>query len=1007
VTPATPSGPQPALATAHALEMAHVLFMDIVAYSTLPMDEQQGILDELQQAVRGVAAVARAQAEDKLICLPTGDGMALVFFGDPEFPVECALDLGRALRQHPEIKLRMGIHTGPVYRVADINAARNVAGGGINMAQRVMDCGDAGHILVSKVVADVLAQVSTWSQVVLQDLGEAEVKHGVRVHIYNLYTDDTGNAELPRKVQAAQRAAEAGSSRARRKKLALGIVGAVVVLAIAAAVPYYRWRLATRYHVAAVKGRPSIAVLGFKNLSAKPEAAWLSTAFSEMLTTELAAGGQLRAIPGENVARMKIDLSLPDTDSLAQDTLAKIYRNLGSDMVVLGSYLDLGGQVRLDLRLEDAIKGDMVAAVSQTGTESQLMDLVSRAGADLREKCGVGKITSQQANEIKALTPSDPGAARLYAEGLTKLRAFEDVPARDFLEKSVAAEPNFALSHAALSRAWGGLGYDAKARDEAKKAFDLSDNLGRDDRLWVEGRYREATHEWAKAVEIYGSLFQSYPDNLDYGLALADAQTSSGKGHDALATIEMLRKLPPPVGDDPRISVRESSAAFALGDFKRAQAVAAQAADSAKAHGAGLVAATALSAECDALERLGEMKKAIASCSESQRGYAAAGDRDGVAGAIYSIAIVLYDRGDYAAAKEKYAEARSVYHQIGSLGEMAGASANIGNIQILTGDLRGGVKALQQPVALYREIGDKASECLVLNSISYALESLGDLPGAQASGEQALAIAREIGDKDTQAEALSFLSDVAYDRGNLSLVKSLLDQAEPIMRDTGNKRRLSGALAGEGQLLLAQDDLKGAREKYQEGLNINNEIGDKVDIASFQVTLANITIEQGDPASAETLLHPAISEFRAEEAVDEEIGAHAVLAQALLLTGKTVNAKKEAESTKALLSKTQNPTSQWEMSLVDGRIQSALGNSAAAKKTLLAVLSEADKLGFVPYSFEARLALGEVEMKSPDADAGRARLQALEKDARAKGFLLIARKATAALNREPATRAAA
>ena len=182
--------------------MAHVLFMDIVAYSRLPMDEQKRQLRQLQEMVRETQTFAKAQTADRLIRLPTGDGMALVFFGDAEAPVHCALELSRALRQQESISLRMGIHSGPVYRMADINAARNVAGGAINMAQRVMDCGDAGHILVSKAVADVLGQVSTWSGF-LHDLGEAEVKHGVQLHIYNLCTNDAGNPQPPQKFRTA------------------------------------------------------------------------------------------------------------------------------------------------------------------------------------------------------------------------------------------------------------------------------------------------------------------------------------------------------------------------------------------------------------------------------------------------------------------------------------------------------------------------------------------------------------------------------------------------------------------------------------------------------------------------------------------------------------------------------------------------------------------------------------------------------------------------------------
>jgi class 3 adenylate cyclase len=181
--------------------MAHVLFMDIVAYSRMPMDQQEESLRHLQDKVRGTSEFTRAQASNQLIRLPTGDGMALVFFDDPEAPVRCAFELGRALRQEASFQLRMGIHTGPVYRVADINANRNVAGGGINIAQRVMDCGDAGHILGSGTVAEVLSQVSTWNTT-LHDLGEVEVKHGLRIHVYNLYTDEVGNKETPKKISA-------------------------------------------------------------------------------------------------------------------------------------------------------------------------------------------------------------------------------------------------------------------------------------------------------------------------------------------------------------------------------------------------------------------------------------------------------------------------------------------------------------------------------------------------------------------------------------------------------------------------------------------------------------------------------------------------------------------------------------------------------------------------------------------------------------------------------------
>ncbi|MGC2108385.1 MAG: protein kinase [Candidatus Korobacteraceae bacterium] len=224
--PKTPgSAPSSSGVDSRSLQIAHVLFVDIVAYSSQPMEHEKQLVTTLQAVVRETETFVRAQRRNRLISLPTGDGMALVFFGDAESAARCAVELSHKLHDHPEIRLRMGIHTGPVYRVPDINANRNVAGGGINIAQRVMDCGDAGHILVSKAVADVLGDLDAWSHT-LHDLGKTEVKHGLLVHIFNFCPEGAGNPALPHRVQAAH-------DLARRKKLYRTLVPAVMVVALA------------------------------------------------------------------------------------------------------------------------------------------------------------------------------------------------------------------------------------------------------------------------------------------------------------------------------------------------------------------------------------------------------------------------------------------------------------------------------------------------------------------------------------------------------------------------------------------------------------------------------------------------------------------------------------------------------------------------------------------------------------------------------------------------------
>ena len=182
------------------LQIGHVLFIDIVGYSKLLVNQQSELLRELNEVVSGTHEFREAEAEGKLIRLPTGDGMALVFRTDPEAPAQCALEIARALKEHPRIALRMGIHSGPVNEVVDVNQRQNIAGAGINMAQRVMDCGDAGHILLSKHVAEDLEEYQKWRPL-LHDLGSCEAKHGMRVSVVNLYDDQFGNAKLSQRFE--------------------------------------------------------------------------------------------------------------------------------------------------------------------------------------------------------------------------------------------------------------------------------------------------------------------------------------------------------------------------------------------------------------------------------------------------------------------------------------------------------------------------------------------------------------------------------------------------------------------------------------------------------------------------------------------------------------------------------------------------------------------------------------------------------------------------------------
>jgi hypothetical protein len=339
--------------------MAHVLFMDIVSYSKMPMDHQKAVLGMLQSVVCATPEFLQAQASQEMIRIPTGDGMALVFFGDAEAAARCALEITKALESHPEIPLRMGLHSGPIYRIADINANENVAGGGINIAQRVMDCGDAGHILASQSVADVLGHLSSWKDY-LNDIGEAEVKHGVRVHLYNLFTNEVGNAELPQKLQTAQRRLTAMRSKARSKKLALGTVaaGAIATLAIGGFL-YPR-------HAHALTDKDTIVIADFTNTTG-------DTVFDDTLKQALAVDlGQspFLNILSEDKARQTLrQMTRSPGERLTQDLAREVCQRAGSKAYLAGSIAALGTQYVIGLEALNCSSGDVLARIPQLGAE--------------------------------------------------------------------------------------------------------------------------------------------------------------------------------------------------------------------------------------------------------------------------------------------------------------------------------------------------------------------------------------------------------------------------------------------------------------------------------------------------------------------------------------------------------------------------------------------------------------------------------------------------------------
>jgi serine/threonine protein kinase/TolB-like protein/ATP/maltotriose-dependent transcriptional regulator MalT len=750
-----------------------------------------------------------------------------------------------------------------------------------------------------------------------------------------------------------------------------------------------------------VAPRPSIAVLGFKNLSGKTEEAWISTALEEMLGSELAAGQQLRVVPSENIARMRLELSLPTAESYSQDTLRKVHSNLSTDMVVLGSYLALGqgsgGRVRIDLQLQDTHAGDTIAVVSQDGTEADLADLVSRAGASLRQKLGIGDVSASDVHQIRAAIPANPEAARLYAEGLAKLQTFDALAARDLLQESIAADPNHALSHSALAECWSTLGYDVKALEEAKKAFDLSGQVSREDRLSIEARYRQLAHDYPAAIEIYRTLYNFFPDSLDYGLRLATAQSATGQAADALATVSRLHNLPHPQSGDARIDVAEAKANEQLSDYKHEQQSAALAAVKGQAQGARVIVASARLEEGWAWDHMGETAKSLAILTEAGK-LSKGVNPHTAASAELLIGHVLYDKGQFEDARKSYDRALQEFREIGDQTGTARSLEGIGNVLYEQQKLEDAKKYYEEELRINQEIGRKQGVASSLGGLGNLLEQMGDFAAAARADEQASNTFRELGSKRGESSAQSNWGIVLFEQGDLKAAKEKIDAALAVQQQIGYKRGIGFSLSTLAEILRLQDHLDEAYKTGQQAIALRKEIGDESNGARSQTQLARIVLAQGKAAEAESLSKLAAKESNRLKMDDYEAQSYATLAEALLAQGKTKDAQPVADRAVELVQKVDR-SARFEVILSAADASMAAGKLAETKKSLEAMYAEAHRYHYGVYELESQLRMGELDVQSGKVSAGRERLQQVQNDALQKGIVLIARAATSALTR--------
>src|SRR5438874_8315355 len=431
------------------MQIGHVLFIDIIGYSKLLITEQSELLRKLTEIVRETEQFRAADAEGKLVRIPTGDGMALVFRDNPEAPVQCALELSERLRAHAELQVRMGIHSGPVNEVADVNDRINITGAGINIAQRVMDCGDAGHILLSKRVADDLEQYPQWRSC-LHDLGECEVKHGVRISITNLYTDKLGNPELPKKFKKAT-TGDKGEVRSRIWPWALGAASLIVLALAFFAFQSMRKNSSNNQgaHGAAARIAKSIAVLPFENLSSDPDNAFFADGMQDQILTDLAKIADLKVISRTSVLQYKTGVARK---------LREIGQQLGVAHLLEGSVQRAANRVRGNAQLIDARSDAHLWAQTYDRDLADVFAIQSEIAKAIADQLQA-KLSPNEKAEIEQPPTKDVTAFDFYSHAKNLfLNAFGSstgkadlLQAADLLNRAVARDPTFFEAYCQLA----------------------------------------------------------------------------------------------------------------------------------------------------------------------------------------------------------------------------------------------------------------------------------------------------------------------------------------------------------------------------------------------------------------------------------------------------------------------------------------------------------------------------------------------------------------------------
>ncbi len=741
----------------------------------------------------------------------------------------------------------------------------------------------------------------------------------------------------------------------------LRLAGASLLLVLAlAAVGYWMGRDSLRGRGEMPNRRPSLTVLRFS--SASESAGWIATAARDLLVTQLTASEAFRVVPEESLGAVLDSAGGPPGRTYDSGFLRSLRTGFDIDYALIGKcevLTENGAEtIRMEISYNDLESGRTVMTLREEGTSDQMYDLVARCTIRLLETIATGSATGTETAQLRAVFTLSPEAARLYADGLDALRAFDAEKARALLSEATSRSPSSPQIHAALADAWEALGNQAECCEEVERSFHLSESLPREIRTAIEARHRACANDWHRAVDLRRALFTFFPDEIERGLELAEVQARSGDGGAALATLANVRSSLPHAALDPRLSLAEANAYESTGDFRKEQAAAEESAALASGLGASLLEAQALRYKGWALYQQGEYDRALNALGDARERFQVAGNRGAAMATLSRMSGPLGALGRYEELRTNCTEIIAYWDRLGNRRGAARARVNLANALDALHRRREAIEVTKEAIASLREVGDSEAEAWATANAGQSALQEGELTEAHGFMEQALAIAKQMKNESIEGDALLNLSSVEIEMG----------------------------------------DVEAARESARAAAEIFDRLGLSCWYLAAQTSLAEVERKVGGLAEAEGIARRALARGAGAECFQEAARLQVIVTHILLAKKEPGLALEALDSAMQNLRKGGLDGDAW-TSMAKARVAAAGGNTKVALEVTRQLLKDLgpDNIEGLGVSFEARLCLGELEILDGRVLDGRRDLAELARDARVKGFKVIEQAAHRAI----------